>query len=58
MKEDFWGMLGFYLLFIIFAAGMTYWGGYVTFALVVVVSGIVGSLAIAYFFRPDSRSRG
>ena len=51
-------MLGLYLLFISFAAGMTYWGGYETFALIVLVSGIVGSLAIAYVFRPDSRSRG
>ncbi len=54
MKPDFWWMLGLFLLFILFAAGAVYWGGYVTFSLVWLAIGVLGSLIIFYIFRPDS----
>lgn len=56
MGKDFWLMLGLYLLFIIFAAAMTAWGGYPDFAIFWLVVGVVGSGALAYFFRRDASS--
>lgn len=53
MSKDFWLMWVIFLLFILFAAGMTAWGGYPKFAAFWVVSGIVGTLALAFAFRHD-----
>jgi quinol-cytochrome oxidoreductase complex cytochrome b subunit len=54
VSKDFWLMWVLFLLFIIFAAGMTAWGGYPEFAIFWVISGVIGTLALAYFFRHDS----
>lgn len=57
MKEDFWTTLIFFLLFMIFATGSMFWGGYVTIGLVWLVSTLVGAAVIAYLFRPDRLRR-
>ena len=57
MKPDFWGTVTFYLVFIIITVLAFLWGGYGTIALVWGIAGVVGALAIAYVFRPDSASR-
>ena len=54
VSRDFWLMWFIFLLFIIFAAGMTAWGGYPDFAIFWVISGVVGTLALAYAFRRDT----
>ena len=58
MGKDFWLLLGLYLLFIVFAAGMTAWGGYPDFAIFWLVVGVVGSVALAYYFRRTASSTG
>ena len=54
MSKDFWGMWFLFLLFIVFAAGMTYWGGYESYSLFWVISGVVGTIVMAFFFRRDT----
>ena len=57
VKPDFWWMLGLFLFFIVLSAGAMLWAGYLPVAYVFIISGIVGSAVMAYFFRPDSASR-
>jgi hypothetical protein len=47
-----------FVLFIAFAAGMTYWGGYVPYSLFWLVVGVVGTVVMAYFFRRDASREG
>jgi hypothetical protein len=56
--KDFWLMWFLFLLFIAFAAGMTAWGGYAEFAIFWLISGVVGSAALIFFFRRDASSAG
>ena len=53
MSKDFWGMWLLFLVFIVFAAAMTYWGGYPEYAIFWLISGVVGTAMMAYFFRRD-----
>jgi hypothetical protein len=57
VSKDFWPMWGLFLLFIIFAAGMTYWGGYEPYALFWVIVGVVGSVFIGYIFRNGAKDQ-
>ena len=54
MSKDFWGMWLLFLLFIVFAAGMTYWGGFPEYAIFWIISGVVGTVVMGYFFRRDT----
>jgi hypothetical protein len=56
--RDFWLMWGLFLLFIIFAAGATAWGGYPEFSWFWLISGVVGTIVLAYFFRRDASNAG
>ncbi len=58
MGTDFWLMWILFVLFIIFAAGASAWGGYPNFAIFWLISGVVGTVALAYFFRRDASSAG
>lgn len=57
MKPDFWWMLSLFLVFIALVVGAMLWGGYEGVAYAFIIVGLVGSAAMAYFFRPDSASR-
>jgi hypothetical protein len=46
------------LLFIIFAAGTTAWGGYADFALFWLISGVVGTIVLFLYFRRDASRAG
>ena len=58
MNKDFWGMWLLFVLFIVFAAGFTLWGGYAEYALFWLISGVVGTFVMAYFFRSDASREG
>jgi hypothetical protein len=58
VSKDFWGMWLLFMLFIVFAAGMTYWGGFVEYAFFWLISGVVGTVVMAYFFRRDASREG
>ena len=58
MNRDFWGMWLLFVLFIVFAAGFTLWGGYPEYALFWLISGVVGTAVMAYFFRGDASQEG
>ncbi len=58
MGKDFWLMWGLFLLFIIFAAGTTAWGGYADFALFWLISGVVGTIVLFLYFRRDASRAG
>jgi len=47
-------MWGLFLLFIVFAAGTTAWGGYADFALFWLISGVVGTIVLVFYFRRDA----
>lgn len=54
MSKDFWLMWGLFLLFIIFAAGATAWGGYADFSLFWLISGVVGTIVLVFYFRRNA----
>lgn len=58
MKKDFWWTLGLFLLFIAFAVGSMFWGGYLPIAYAFIISGVVGAAILYYFFRADATTRG
>jgi hypothetical protein len=51
-------MWGLFLLFIAFAAGATAWGGYAEFAIFWLISGVVGTVVLFFYFRRDASQAG